>query len=68
MNPKLSPDSEDWRRICEARSWLRQGYVTPQRVDELMASIARHRGVAAAQALREEMRRQWRCRHAWLSA
>lgn len=50
---------EDYRRECEARTWLRMGYDTPARVDDLMARIARHRGVPAANELREEMRRQW---------
>jgi hypothetical protein len=44
---------------CEARDWLRRGYVTPAGVDELMSRIALHRGRQAADALREEMRRQW---------
>lgn len=50
---------EDYRRECEARTWLRMGYDTPARVDDLMARIAKHRGVPAANELREEMRRQW---------
>lgn len=58
---------EDRRRICEARSWLRQGYTTADRVDELIGRIAVHRGKAAADALREEMRLQWRCRQDWLT-
>ena len=48
------------RLECEARDWLRRGYVTPSAVDELMGRIAKLRGNAAAEALREEMRRQWR--------
>lgn len=50
---------EDYRRECEARTWLRMGYDTPARVDDLMARIAKHRGAAAADELRREMRRQW---------
>lgn len=50
---------EDYRRECEARTWLRMGYDSPARVDDLMARIAKHRGVPAANELREEMRRQW---------
>ena len=34
---------EDRRRICEARSWLRHGYTTTERVDELIGRIAAHR-------------------------
>lgn len=57
---------EDHRRECEARSWIRQGYYYPDRVDALMADIARHRGQAAANVLREEMRKQWARRQEWL--
>jgi len=35
------------------------GYDSPARVDGLMTRIAKHRGAAAADELREEMRRQW---------
>jgi DNA-binding helix-hairpin-helix protein with protein kinase domain len=63
---RLSPEMEDWRRVCEARSWLRQGYTSAGLVDALIARIARHRGQQAAEALREEMRRQWRCRRQWM--
>lgn len=51
--------SEDYRRECEARSWLSMGYDTPAKVDELMLRIARHRGEASAEKLRIEMRKQW---------
>ena len=51
--------SEQHRRECEARDWLAKGYTTAARVDELMADIAKRRGQAAADELREEMRRQW---------
>ena len=57
---------EDHRRECEARSWIKQGYYYPDRVDALMADIARHRGQAAANALRDEMRKQWLRRREWL--
>lgn len=50
---------EAYRRECEARTWLRMGYNTPGRVDELMGRIAKHRGAEAANELRDEMRRQW---------
>lgn len=51
---------ERYRMECEARDWLAKGYTEPGRVDALMERIARLRGQAAADALREEMRRQWR--------
>jgi hypothetical protein len=60
--------SEEWRAICEARDWLRKGYTTAARVDELMGRIAAERGTEAAEKLREEMRRQWKCRRDWLGA
>jgi GTP cyclohydrolase I len=51
---------------CEARDWLRDGYTTPERVASLMELITKKRGVAAAQALKEEMRRQWTRRQEWM--
>jgi hypothetical protein len=53
------------RRACEARRWLRDGYITEPKVDELMERISKHRGAAAARALREEMRTQWKIRTTW---
>ncbi len=57
---------EEFRQECEARSWIRQGYYSADRVDELMARIAKHRGIEAANKLRAEMRRQWARRAEWL--
>ena len=57
--------TEDHRRACEARRWLRQGYVTEAKVNELMERISAKRGSAAAKALREEMRAQWKDRTSW---
>jgi len=54
------------RSACEARHWIREGYYTGDRVNELMTRIAQRRGAAAATALREEMRRQWARRAEWL--
>lgn len=59
-------DQENRRRICEARGWLRDGYTTRAKVDELMVRITRRRGKDAAEALREEMRRQWAIRDKWM--
>lgn len=59
--------SEEWRRICEARHYLRQGYTTAEQVHELRQRIAAKRGAAAADELIEEMRRQWRTRAEWMS-
>jgi len=59
---------EAYRRECEARSWIKQGYFTAIRVEELMQRIERHRGREAAEVLRVEMRRQWVMREEWLEA
>jgi len=52
---------------CEARTWLRKGYVTPDKIAELSELIAKHRGAASTAHLVEEMRRQWRRRSEWLT-
>ena len=62
MTPEPAPIdtySEAHRKACEARHWLDQGYTTAAQVEELMVRIAAKRGKAAAEDLREEMRRQW---------
>lgn len=51
----------------EARTWLRKGYVTADKITELSALITKHRGAASAARLVEEMRRQWRRRSEWLT-
>ena len=53
---------EAFRRACEARHWLRQGYMDAAKVRELRLRIATQRGYAAADLLVEEMREQWRRR------
>ncbi len=63
----MTPDDQELqRRVTEARAWLRDGYTTRQRVDTLMQTIVKHRGQAAADLLREDMREQWRIRSAWM--
>ncbi|EWC40168.1 hypothetical protein B597_016460 [Stutzerimonas stutzeri KOS6] len=52
---------------CEARTWLRKGYDTPERIEELTELITKRRGQASADRLVEEMRRQWRLRADWLT-
>lgn len=59
--------SEEWRRICEARHYIRKGYTAAERVKELRERIAVKRGAAAAEDLVEEMRRQWRIRDEWMT-
>lgn len=53
---------ENFRRQCEARHWLAEGYGSADRIGELMERIAKRRGQAAAEALRDEMRVQWKLR------
>ncbi|CAD7382895.1 DUF7696 family protein [Xanthomonas arboricola] len=57
---------EGFRRACEARHWLRQGYVDAAKVRELRLRIAARRGYAAADLLVEAMREQWRRRREWI--
>lgn len=58
-------ETELHRRATEARAWLRDGYTTRAKVDELIATITRMRGQAAADLLRADMREQWRNRASW---
>jgi len=58
--------TEEHRRACEARHWIRQGYRNSKWVDELITRIAQRRGAAAAEELRDEMRRQWKHRREWM--
>lgn len=54
------------RLECEARTWLRKGYTTSERVEELRELIGKKRGSAAVEQLVEEMRRQWGRRREWM--
>jgi hypothetical protein len=56
------------RLECEARTWLRKGYTSPERIEELREFIGKKRGSAAVEQLVEEMRRQWVRRREWLPA
>jgi hypothetical protein len=58
---------EDHRRECEARDWLRRGYTTPAKVEQLLTLIEQKRGPHAAHDLRAEMRRQWARRREWMT-
>ena len=64
----MNDTSDRFRHECEARHWLRQGYTTPKLVAELQARIAAKRGADAAEALVQEMRRQWKRRAEWMGA
>lgn len=59
--------SEQHRRECEARHWLRSGYQDAASVEELMQRIEQKRGPEAAAQLRQEMRRQWLRRTEWMA-
>lgn len=63
-----SDEQEQQRRVMEARARLREGYTTRAKVDELMLAVAKRRGQAAADQLREDMRAQWLTRSEWLPA
>lgn len=52
---------------CEARTWLRKGCTTAERIEELTELIGKKRGAASALRLVEEMRRQWKRRADWLN-
>lgn len=62
MTDHTVPDNidEQWRLECEAREWLKRGYTSKAKVDELIAEIAKKRGKDAAEKLRDEMRQQYR--------
>jgi hypothetical protein len=51
--------SEEWRRECEAREHLKRTNGEPIKINALLLRIAARRGQAAADQLREQMRRQY---------
>lgn len=51
--------SDRWRRITEARHYIRQGATTGPAVDALCQRIEKKRGIAAANQLRQDMREQY---------
>lgn len=53
-------------RIRAARLWLSEGYTTPEKVRTLHRTLAASRGQDYADAMRDEMRAQWRTRAEWL--
>lgn len=67
VSSSIDTASDEWRRICEARTYLRQGHTTADRVDALIERIEKARGRESAAELREEMRRQWKCRRDWMT-
>ena len=60
-------EQEQQRRVMEARARLREGYTNRAKVDELMLAVAKRRGQAAADQLREDMREQWKTRADWMA-
>jgi len=55
------------RLVCEAQTWLRKGYITKAKIEELRAMLKRHRRHEAIEKLVEEMRRQWVRRSEWMN-
>tara|TARA_Y100001001_G_scaffold27328_1_gene22875 strand:+ start:3577 stop:3795 length:219 start_codon:yes stop_codon:yes gene_type:complete len=52
---------------AEARSWIRRGYKTPDRLEQLKTLLReKRRSEANIILLVDEMRAQWRCRDEWL--
>lgn len=51
---------------AEARTWIRKGYISTERIQELTALISSKRGAQAADKLIQEMRRQYGRRKEWL--
>jgi len=55
----MDQKTEDYRRECEAREWIKRGYSTPARIKQLRKRITDQRGADAADELIIEMRKQW---------
>ena len=51
--------SEEFRRQSEAREWMRRTQGDPVQIRALLERIERKRGKAAADLLREDMRKAW---------
>lgn len=61
----MDTNSEQWRRITEARHYIRQGVTTGPLVEALCLRIAKKRGNQAANQLRQDMREQWQIMSQW---
>jgi DNA-binding GntR family transcriptional regulator len=48
--------SEQFRRECEAREWLRRTDSDPERIKDVLERIKSKRGKEAAEILRQDMR------------
>lgn len=65
----MTPDEvEDYRRMLEARQWLRLGYDTAASIEGLRKRIEHQRGAAAAERLINEMRQQYAIRGQWMGS
>jgi len=62
----MSDNRAQIRLECEAREWLRKGYVNDGKIAELRAWLSKHRGPAAIDKVIIEMRRQWQRRSEWM--
>jgi hypothetical protein len=61
----MDTNSDLWRRITEARHYIRQGHTTAAAVDTLCQRITKKRGESAANQLRQDMREQYIKREEW---
>lgn len=52
-------DPDQFRRDAEAREWLRRMKRDPARIKALLLRIEGRRGKAAAEQLRDDMRKEW---------
>lgn len=60
---KTDKTSEAWRHECECRDWLRRGYTTKAKVDDLIRRVSSRRGREAGERLREGMREEYAKQH-----
>lgn len=54
-------------RVRAARAWLRDGFTTPAKVDQLRRMVTPSRGRDYADQLIECMRTQWKKRSEWMT-
>lgn len=54
------PETESFRAACEARFWLKYTKRNPDAINLVLDKIKKKRGEAAAQKLRENMRKAWK--------
>jgi len=62
----VTEDLAQHRRECEARTWIRAGYINDSKLLELRLTLGKHRRPEAVEQVVEEMRRQWQRRREWM--